>query len=127
MTPDNADAGAIMPPWTGVRVARPVRDRGRPVAFYWDLLGLSAHGGFRDHDGYDGVFFTLPGGGELELTAGPVAADGGTAEDLLVLYVPGPGEVRAAAAALAAARVRSVESPNPYWNGTGRTFLDPDG
>jgi hypothetical protein len=50
MTPNSADAGAIMPRWTGMRVARPVGDLGRSVA-----------------------------------------------------------------------------SPNPYWNRTGRTFLDPDG
>jgi len=115
------------PAWTGTRVARPARDLAASSAFYRDLLGLQPRGGFEDHDGYDGVFFPLPGGGELELTAGPVASRGGTDEDLLVLYVSTLDEVRAMGVSLVAAGVHTVESPNPYWNRFGQTFLDPDG
>ena len=57
-------------PWTAARVARPVADLARSTAFYGELLGLPRRGGFTGHDGYDGVFFALPGGTELELTAG---------------------------------------------------------
>jgi len=108
--------------WTGVRVAHPVADLDRSTAFYRDLLQLPVRDRFHAHDGYDGVIFTLPGGGELELTVGP--AGGGPAERLLVLYT---GASESCAASLAAAGVPSADSPNPYWNRFGRTYLDPDG
>jgi catechol 2,3-dioxygenase-like lactoylglutathione lyase family enzyme len=116
-----------MPRWVASRVARPARDLERSIAFYRDLLGLSHRGGFTDHDGYDGVFFALPGGGELELTSGPADPRPGTEEDLLVLYVATSDEVEAVAIALVSAGVRTVPAANPYWNRWGRTFLDPDG
>ena len=84
-------------------------------------------GGFRDHDGYDGVFFALPGGGELELTSGPAEPRPGTEEDLLVLYLGTAEEVSTVAGALREAGAAGVTSPNAYWNRWGRTFLDPDG
>lgn len=108
-------------------MARPARDLDRSVAFYRDLLGLELQGGFADHDGYDGVFFALPGGGQLELTAGPVEPDAGTDEDLLVLYLRTPEEVRHVASGLVAAGVATTTSANPYWQRWGRSFLDPDG
>jgi len=113
--------------WIGSRVARPSRDLARSTSYYRDLLGLQRLGGFADHDGYDGVFFALPGGGELELTSGPVEPATGTEEDLLVLYVHTFAEVLAVAAGLTTAGVRTVSSPNPYWNRWGQTFLDHDG
>lgn len=113
--------------WTATRVARPVHDLGRSSAFYRDLLGLPSRGSFRAHDGYDGQFFALPGGGELELTAGPAEPRPGGDEDLLVLYVRGLDEVDAIASDLVAAATPSVQSANPYWTRFGRTFLDPDG
>jgi catechol 2,3-dioxygenase-like lactoylglutathione lyase family enzyme len=70
-------AVAHPPAWTGTRVARPARDLAASSAFYRDLLGLQPRGGFEDHDGYAGDFFAVPGGGALELTAGPVASRGG--------------------------------------------------
>jgi catechol 2,3-dioxygenase-like lactoylglutathione lyase family enzyme len=115
------------PRWVASRVARPARDLERSIAFYRDLLGLPGQGGFRNHDGYDGVFFALPGGGELELTSGPAEPRAGTEEDLLVLYVATLDEVSTIATGLLSAGVPSVPSPNPYWNRWGRTFLDPDG
>ena len=115
------------PAWTRTRVARPARNLAASSAFYRDLLGLQPRGGFEDHEGYDGVFFALPAGGELELTAGPVAPSGGTEEDLLILYASTVDEVREIGVSLVAAGVPTVESPNPYWNRFGQTFLDPDG
>jgi len=113
--------------WVGARIARPARDLARSQVFYRDLLGLTHTGGFRDHDGYDGVFFALPGGGELELTIGPAQPTGGTAEDLLVLYVESGEAVETIAGTLLAAGVRPVAAENPYWERWGRTVLDPDG
>lgn len=108
-------------------MAHPSGDLDRSGAFYRDLLGLRATGGFADHDGYDGIFFGLPGGGELELTAGPATPRPGSDEDLLVLYVPTLDDVRETAAELEAAGVPTVPAANPYWNRWGRVFLDPDG
>ena len=95
--------------------------------FYRDLLGLAFCGGFENHDGYNGVFFALPGGGELELTSGPAEPRPGTEEDLLVLYVDTVDEAISMAERLAAGGVPLVPSANPYWNRWGRTLLDPDG
>jgi hypothetical protein len=41
------------------------------VRFYRDAVGLPEIGGLHNHNGYDGVFLAVPGGGaHLELTAG---------------------------------------------------------
>jgi len=54
-----------------VRIARHTDRLDDAVAFYRDGIGLPVVGGFRDHDGYDGAFLTIPGtGAHLELTAG---------------------------------------------------------
>ena len=121
------DGRSGSPRWLAWRVARPARDLDRSTAFYRDLLGLREQGGFRDHEGYDGVFFALPGGGQLELTSGPAEPSAGTEDDLLVLYLGTADEVSAVAAVLCSAGVTALTSPNPYWNRWGRTFLDPDG
>jgi catechol 2,3-dioxygenase-like lactoylglutathione lyase family enzyme len=113
--------------WTAVRVARPARDLTRSAWFYRDLIGLPPLGGFENHDGYDGVFFALPGGAELELTAGPAQPAPSTDEDLLVLYVQTQTEVAAIGARLTAEGVTGIPNRNPYWNRSGLTFLDPDG
>src|SRR3954462_3411638 len=103
--------------WLAARVAHPVRDLARSAAFYRDLLGLPPRGGFRGHDGYDGTFFALPGGGELELTAGSAAPCPGTDEDLLVLYLRPPEEVQQIAAELESTGVATVPAETP--TGTG--------
>jgi catechol 2,3-dioxygenase-like lactoylglutathione lyase family enzyme len=125
--PRTVEQPAGFPRWTTTRIARPARDLARSTRFYRDLLGLAVLGGFTDHDGYDGVFFALPGGGELELTNGPAEPGPSTDEDLLVLYLSTWGEVAATGRRLTAAGVRHIPSANPYWNRWGRTFLDPDG
>lgn len=54
-----------------LRVARHTEQLDEVVSFYRDGVGLAEIGGFRDHDGYDGVFLAVPGtGAHLELTAG---------------------------------------------------------
>lgn len=111
----------------GSRVARPTRDLARSVEFYRDRLGLTHSGGFRDHDGYDGAFFALPGGGELELTSGPVPSAGWSDEDLLVLYVADRASLRRRVDELDASGIGAVPAANPYWNRMGHTVLDPDG
>ena len=79
-----------------LRVARHTERLDEVVAFYRDGLGLTEIGGFRDHDGYDGVFLAVPGtGAHLELTAG--GGHGIPAphpESLLVLYLGDDETVR---------------------------------
>jgi hypothetical protein len=54
-----------------VHIARHTDRLDDAVALYRDGIGLPVVGGFRDHDGYDGAFLTIPGtGAHLELTAG---------------------------------------------------------
>jgi catechol 2,3-dioxygenase-like lactoylglutathione lyase family enzyme len=109
-----------------LRVARHTERLDELVAFYRDGLGLTEVGGFRDHDGYDGVFLAVPGtGAHLELTAG---GDHGAPEphpeSLLVLYLGDQEAVARVAARLAA---DPVAPANPYWAEHGSTFEDPDG
>jgi ribosomal protein S18 acetylase RimI-like enzyme len=127
VAPRPVTAAASPGRWIATRVAHPAGDLDRSAAFYRDLLGLPVRGGFTGHDGYSGVIFALPGGGELELTAGPAHPRPGTDEDLLVLYLAGPEQVRRRAAELESAGVPTVPSANPYWKRWGQTFLDPDG
>jgi catechol 2,3-dioxygenase-like lactoylglutathione lyase family enzyme len=109
-----------------LRVARHTERLDEVVAFYRDGLGLPEIGGFRDHDGYDGVFLAAPGtGAHLEFTAGGApGAPVPHAESLLVLYLGDDEEVRAAAERLG---VEPVPPANPYWAEHGLTFADPDG
>jgi catechol 2,3-dioxygenase-like lactoylglutathione lyase family enzyme len=109
-----------------LRIARHTERLDELVAFYRDGLGLTEVGGFRDHDGYDGVFLAVPGtGAHLELTAG---GDHGAPEphpeSLLVLYLGDHEAVARVAARLAA---DPVAPANPYWAEHGSTFEDPDG
>ena len=109
-----------------LRVARHTERLDEAVAVERDGLGLPEIGGFRDHDGYDGVFLAVPGtGAHLELTAGgghgaPVPHP----ESLLVLYLGDDEAVRAAAERLG---VDPLAPANPYWAVHGLTFADPDG
>ena len=109
-----------------LRVARHTDRLDEVVAFYRDGVGLPEIGGFRDHDGYDGVFLEVPGtGAHLELTAG--GAHGPPAphpESLLVLYLGDHDAVRTAVARLG---VDPIAPANPYWAEHGLTFQDPDG
>ena len=109
-----------------LRIARHTQCLDELVVFYRDGIGLSEIGGFRNHDGYDGVFLAVPGtGAHLELTAG---GDHGTPsphpESLLVLYLGDPEAVETVAARLG---VDPIAPANPYWAEHGVTFEDPDG
>ena len=111
---------------SALRVARHTERLEKVVAFYRDGLGLAEIGGFRDHDGYDGVFLQIPGtGAHLEFTAG--GEEGAPAphpESLLVLYLGDRTAVRSAVARL---RADPVAPANPYWAEHGVTLEDPDG
>jgi hypothetical protein len=85
-----------------LRVARHTERLEEVVRFYRDGIGLPQIGGFRDHDGYDGVFLAVPGtNAHLELTAGgphsPLAPHPGS---LLVLYLDEEATVQTVAVRL---------------------------
>jgi ribosomal protein S18 acetylase RimI-like enzyme len=109
-----------------LRVARHTDRLDEIVAFYRDGLGLEEIGGFRDHEGYDGVFLELPGTrAHLEFTAG--GGEGAPAphtESLLVLYLGRDAAVEEVVARLGA---EPVAPANPYWAEHGVTLEDPDG
>jgi catechol 2,3-dioxygenase-like lactoylglutathione lyase family enzyme len=109
-----------------LRVARHTKRLDAVVGFYRDGIGLTEIGGFRDHDGYDGVFLAVPGSGaHLEFTAGGGHnAPTPHPESLLVLYLGDDEAVRTAATRL---DVEPIPPANPYWAKHGVTFRDPDG
>jgi len=103
-----------------LRVARHTERLQEVVRFYRDGIGLTQIGGFRGHDGYDGVFLAVPGTtAHLELTAG--GGHGAPAphpESLLVFYLGDEATVQAAARL----GVDLVRPANPYWAEHGLTF-----
>jgi ribosomal protein S18 acetylase RimI-like enzyme len=109
-----------------LRVARHTERLDEVVAFYRDGLGLTEIGGFRDHNGYDGVVLAVGGtNANLEFTAGGGhGAASPHPDSLLVLYVADADAVRAIVARLG---VDPVGPANPYWSEHGTTFRDPDG
>jgi catechol 2,3-dioxygenase-like lactoylglutathione lyase family enzyme len=109
-----------------LRVARHTDRLDEIVRFYRDGLGLVQIGGFRDHDGYDGVFLEVPGtGAHLEFTSGgEYGAPVPHPESLLVLYLGDEDTVRTVAARVGTVPVTPA---NPYWRAHGTTLADPDG
>ena len=94
------------------------------------VIALGEDASCDDHDGFDGAMLgPAQGDWHVELThcrTHPVRPRP-TPEDLLVLYVPDAGEWRTACDRMLAAGFVAVASFNPYWDGRGRTFEDPDG
>lgn len=113
-----------------LRIARPVTDLARSVRMYCDGLGWKVLAEFADHDGFDGAMLgdaDAPYHFEftVQRSGGPTPAP--TAEDLVVLYLPGVHEWQRHCASMLAAGFVEVESANPYWSARGRTFQDADG
>lgn len=109
-----------------LRVARHTKRLEQLVRFYRDGVGLAEIGGFRGHDGYDGVFLDVPGTcTHLEFTTGGGhGAPSPDPESLLVLYL---GDERMVNAVSRRLGVDPVTPANPYWAQHGTTFEDPDG
>ena len=109
-----------------LRVARHTDRLDEVVRFYRDGLGLPEIGGFRGHDGYDGVFLAVPGTAtHLELTTGGAhRAPTPHPESLLVLYL---GDAAAMTRVAERLDTAPVAPANPYWAEHGLTFEDPDG
>lgn len=115
---------------TTLRVARPTDRLDEVVRFYVVGLGLDQLDSFENHEGFDGVIVGAPGAPyHLEFThqRGHAVGSAPTKDNLLVFYLPDKGEWTAAVDRMEAAGYKSVPSLNPYWDGNGRTFEDPDG
>ena len=97
-----------------LRVARHTDRLDEVVRFYRDGLGLPEIGGFRGHDGYDGVFLAVPGTAtHLELTTGGAhRAPTPHPESLLVLYL---GDAAAMTRVAERLDTAPVAPANPYW------------
>ena len=113
------------PRWVRARVAHPTSSIPDAIAFYGGLLELP-YDGPHPATPYELVIFDLPGGAQLELTAGGPSPVPGTADDLLVLYVPTPADVAALRSRVLDAGHQLVPALNPYWERTGFTVPDPD-
>jgi catechol 2,3-dioxygenase-like lactoylglutathione lyase family enzyme len=115
---------------THFRIARPVGDLERAVAMYVRGLGLRLLDRFADHAGFDGAMLGHPGQPfHFEFTrrrSEPVVPSP-TSEDLVVIYLPDRFEWSDACARLLEAGFVPSTPSNPYWEGRGRTFTDPDG
>lgn len=113
-------------PWVRTRVAVPTRSIPAAVAFYGDLLGFAVDGPHAATP-YEIAFVDLPGGTQLELTAGGELPLPATRDDLLVLYVPTSADVDTLRLRLGSASIALEEPLNPYWGRMGITVRDPDG
>ena len=109
-----------------LRIARHTDRLDEVLAFYRDRIGLREVGGFKDHDGYDGVFLEIPGtGAQLELTTGGQhRAPSPHPELLLVLYFESQAERDAVADRIAQPQVVPA---NPFWRASALAYEDPDG
>ncbi|MBS0419958.1 MAG: VOC family protein [Proteobacteria bacterium] len=115
---------------TKMRVARPTDDLGAIERFYREGLGLTELFRFKNHAGFDGVMFGVPGAPyHLEFTHahGHQVGRAPTADNLLVFYLPDEAQWLAAIERLTTLGYSPVPSFNPYWDKQGRTFEDPDG
>src|SRR3954468_24882132 len=95
-------SSCLKPQAMRLRIARHTERLDEVVAFYRDGIGLTEIGGFRGHDGYDGVFLGVPGSGaHLEFTSGGErGAPLPHPELLLVLYLGDEDQVQAVVACL---------------------------
>jgi catechol 2,3-dioxygenase-like lactoylglutathione lyase family enzyme len=120
----------MTPAGATLRVARSTNRMEEVTAFYVQGLGFEKLAAFEDHQGFDGVVLgSSQAPYHLEFTRhrGHASCARPDPETLLVFYLPGEADWRAAVARLRAFGAASVPSYNPYWDVSGLTFEDPDG
>lgn len=113
-----------------LRVARPSDNLDALMRFYGDGLGMDLLYRFADADGFDGIMLGKAGAPyhfEFTRAHGHPAGRAPGKDNLLVFYLPGDGEWRAAVERMRAAGYTPVVAFNPYWDRDGLTFEDPDG
>jgi catechol 2,3-dioxygenase-like lactoylglutathione lyase family enzyme len=113
-----------------LRVARPSDNLDDLLRFYEHGLGLAVLDRFADHDGFDGVMLGTAGAPyhfEFTRARGHPAGRAPTEDNLLVFYLPDPGEWKGAVQRMQRAGFEPVAAFNSYWDREGLTFEDPDG
>jgi catechol 2,3-dioxygenase-like lactoylglutathione lyase family enzyme len=112
-----------------LRVARHTNDLEKLENFYVNILGFERLGGFQNHNSYDGVFIGKSGlDWHFEFTQSEEKANHTFDEDdVIVLYSKTILEYNLLLYRLIANSISIISSKNPYWNGNGKMFLDPDG
>ena len=120
-TDDSSRCPVACPP----RVARPSDDLDAVVRFCRDGLGFSVLGGFKGHDGFDGVMLGRKGAAyHLEFTrkAGHKVGRAPTEDNLLVFYLPDAAEW----SALARRERRDLDAAIHVDTGMNRSGLSHD-
>jgi catechol 2,3-dioxygenase-like lactoylglutathione lyase family enzyme len=120
----NVESGTIL------RVARPSDDLDALLPFYREGLGLRLLASFQDHAGFDGVILgraDLPWHLEFTHQRRHAAGRAPSQDHLLVFYLPQRAVWEATVASMHQAGFAPVPAWNPYWDGQGLTYEDPDG
>jgi len=97
--------------------------------FYQNIIGLEKLGGFKDHNGYDGVFLGFPDQDwHMEFTYSANKANHHPdRDDLIVFYLDSEEEIQTIIVKAKQADILPITSQNPYWNKNGIELTDPDG
>ena len=111
------------------RFARHTNNLEQLKSFYIDILGLELLGGFKNHNGYDGVFIgKLNENWHLEFTkSDEIVTFNFGEEDILVFYPNTKLEFELIHDRIESHSIKFIDSKNPYWNENGKMILDPDG
>ena len=113
-----------------LRVARPTDNLQVIAKMYGQGLGLQVLAHFEDHAGFDGIMLgnaEMPYHFEFTHHRGHSVGKAPTQDNLLVFYIPDNHEWNECCQQMLAAGFKQVDSYNPYWNTSGRTFEDVDG
>ena len=113
-----------------LRVARPTDNLQVIAKMYERGLGLQVLTHFEDHDGFDGIMLgnaEMPYHFEFTHHRGYFVGKASTQDNLIVFYIPDTNEWDERCQQMLAAGFKQVDSYNPYWDQSGRTFEDVDG
>jgi len=113
-----------------LRVARPTDNLQVIARMYQQGLGLDILSHFEDHEGFDGIMLgneDMPYHFEFTHHHGYIVGRAPTQDNLLVFYIPDQHEWDELCQRMLAAGFKQVDSYNPYWDRSGRTFEDVDG
>ena len=110
------------------RYARHTNNLDTLIDFYQNIIGLEKLGGFKDHNGYDGVFLGFPDQDwHMEFTySADKANHHPDRDDLIVFYLDSEEEIQAIIDRAKQADILPTTSQNPYWNENGIELTDPD-
>lgn len=111
------------------RYARHTNNLDNLVNFYQNIIGLEKLGGFKDHNGYDGIFLGFSDQDwHMEFTySNDKATHHPDRDDLVVFYLDSEEKIQAVISKAKQADILPVTSQNPYWNENGIELTDPDG